>query len=44
MRDRKKPPRWFKWSIWAGISLAVIVPAACVLNHGQVPGYPASGQ
>ncbi|EIZ80723.1 potassium efflux system protein [Novosphingobium sp. Rr 2-17] len=35
----RKPPEWFKWSIWAGIALAVIVPAACVVTHGEVPGY-----
>ncbi|HUD30039.1 MAG TPA: hypothetical protein VMQ93_14295 [Novosphingobium sp.] len=39
MRRREKPPRWFKWAIWAGMLLSVAVPTACVLNHGTVPGY-----
>lgn len=39
MKNRRKPPPWFKWAIWGGILLSVAVPSACVLHHGTVPGY-----
>ncbi|WP_232492975.1 hypothetical protein [Novosphingobium kaempferiae] len=38
---RRKPPAWFKWTVLGGMLLAVAVPTACVMNHGQLPGYDA---
>ncbi len=40
-RPYRKPPGWFRWAILGAMLLAVAVPTACVINHGEVPGYNA---
>lgn len=41
MRPLRKPPAWFRWAVLGGMLLAVAVPTACVMNHGELPGYDA---
>ncbi|MEE4454145.1 hypothetical protein [Novosphingobium resinovorum] len=38
-RPRRRPPGWFRWAVLGGMLLAVALPAACVLGHGELPGY-----
>lgn len=38
-RPYRKPPGWFRWTILGAMLLAVAIPTACVVNHGEVPGY-----